>query len=92
MSPKNIITIYLTVTSETDPVPLYNTDDELFLIRAPIYILELSSQPAADTLFSLSYNPRTDSISTPYPGSYFPSALTSTSKIHKNIYSMQEVV
>ena len=51
ISPKNGSTIDLTVTSASDPMSLYNTDDELFILRAPIDNPKPSSQPTAATSY-----------------------------------------
>ena len=49
MSPKNGITIDLTVTSASDPMSVDNTDDDLVLTKAPIDTTKPYSKPAYDT-------------------------------------------
>ena len=51
MSPKNGITIDLTVTSAYNLMSVDNTDDELVLTRAPIDNPKPSSQPTAATSY-----------------------------------------
>ena len=38
MTPQNGTTVDLTVTKESDPISVYNNDDEYFLIKPSIYI------------------------------------------------------
>ena len=71
---------------------MYNTDDELFLTRAPIDTAKPSSQPDTSTSSSPIYTPRNASTSALSPSTSLPAASTSSSKIHKRIESMQEGV
>ena len=62
MSPKHFTTVYLTVTSASDPMSMDNNYG-FFLIIAPIETYKPSSQPASDTSYYSSSTPRTDSTS-----------------------------
>ena len=92
MTPKNDTSIDLNVTTESYTMSVDNTYYESVLTRAPIETPKTSSQPAADTLSSSRYNPRTDSTSTLYPSDASPDALTSSSKSNNKTESIQEGV
>ena len=85
MTPTNGTTIYLTVTIESDPMSVYNTDGFYVLTRAPIETTKLFFQPSAGTPSSSIYIARNSSTSALDPSAPLTSYLTSYSKIHKNI-------
>ena len=55
VSPKNGTTIYFTVTSASDPMSVYNTDDKLVLNRVQNYTYKQISQTCCCYLIFLNF-------------------------------------
>ena len=85
MTPRNGVTIDLTLTTEFDLRSVGNNDYESVLTRAPIQNPKPSHQPAAVTLSYSICTPRTDSTSTLSPSAVLPAVLTLYFKSHKKI-------
>ena len=84
MTPKNGTTVDLNVNTESDLMPVDNTDDEYVLTISPIDNPKIPTQPAAATSYSLRYNLITASKYALYPSAALSDALTSFSKSHNN--------
>ena len=92
MTPKNGTNIDFTVTTAYVMMSVYNTDDEYVWTIAPFDTPKYSSQRAADTSYSSIYTRITASASTLSSSAALTADLTSSSKSHNNVESIQEGV